>query len=160
MIRRDFLTLAGAAAGLVFASAPARADDILLTVSGSVDGNERSFTDSDLLALPQIGFDTSTIWTEGVQSFSGPSLASVLQAAGAGAGDLQLLAVNDYSIVMPRAVVEASAPIVANRLNGEPFSRRDKGPLWLVFPFDSAERYQSESIYSYSVWQLTSIVVG
>lgn len=160
MIRRDFLTLAGAAAGLVLVSAPARADETLLTVSGAVEGGTRGFTDSDLLALPQVSFESTTIWTEGRQRFSGPSLASVLEAAGAGAGDLNLTAVNDYTVLMPRSVVEAGAPIVANRIDGEPFSRRDKGPLWIVFPYDSDERFRSENVYAYSVWQLTHITIG
>ena len=134
MIRRNFLTLAGSAAGLAFLSAPAWADDILLTLSGNVEGGERTFTDADLLALPQVSFETATNWTEGNLTFSGPSLASVLEAAGAGDGDLTLAAINDYVVSMPRAVVEAGAPIVANRIDGAPLSRRDKGPLWIVFP--------------------------
>lgn len=159
MIRRNFLTLAGSAAGLAFLSAPAWADDILLTLSGNVEGGERTFTDADLLALPQVSFETATNWTEGNLTFSGPSLASVLEAAGAGDGDLTLAAINDYVVSMPRAVVEAGAPIVANRIDGAPFSRRDKGPLWIVFPYDSDERFRSETIFAYSVWQLAGISV-
>jgi hypothetical protein len=160
MIRRDFITLAGASAGLFLMAAPARATEILLTVSGAVDGGERGMTDADLLALPQVSFRTTTIWTEGEVTFSGPSLAAVLEAAGAGAGDLTFTAVNDYSVTMPRSAVEAGAPIIANRIDGAPFSRRDKGPLWVVFPYDSDPRFRAETVYAYSVWQLTDIVVG
>jgi hypothetical protein len=160
MIRRDFITLAGTAAGLAMMSLPLRAETILLTVSGDVEGGAYTFDDEALLALPQIEFETETIWTEGLQRFSGPSLASVLEAAGAGAGDLTLRAINDYTVAMPRAVVEAEAPIVANRIGGMPFSRRDKGPLWIVFPYDADARFRSESVYAYSVWQLTDISVG
>lgn len=160
MIRREFITLAGATAGLAMVSLPLRAETILLTVSGAVEGGMQTYDDAALLALPQIEFETETIWTEGVQRFSGPSLADVLEAAGAGPGDLTLRAINDYTVAMPRAVVEAGAPIVANRIGGEPFSRRDKGPLWIVFPYDADPRFRSESVYAYSVWQLTDITVG
>jgi hypothetical protein len=36
---------------------------------------------------------------------------------------------------------------------------RDKGPLWIVFPFDSATEFQRESIYARSIWQLNRIAV-
>lgn len=160
MIRRDFLGYAAAATGLALMSGPVRADEALLRVTGDVAGGARDFSDADLLALPQIGFRTSTIWTEGELEFSGPSLEAVLTAAGAGPGDLRLSAVNDYVVSMPRSLVEAEAPIVANRIDGAPFSRRDKGPLWIVFPYDSDARFRAETVYAYSVWQLAGIAVG
>jgi hypothetical protein len=36
-------------------------------------------------------------------------------------------------------------------------SVRDKGPLWLIYPYDSKAEYQSETIYSRSIWQLVKI---
>jgi hypothetical protein len=67
--------------------------------------------------------------------------------------------VNDYKVEMPRDVVTQDVPIIANRLNGKPFNIREKGPLWVVFPYASDARYQTEEIYSYSIWQLTQIQV-
>lgn len=119
----------------------------------------RSFSDQDLLDLPQVSFETSTLWTEGVLEFSGPSLKSVLEASGAGQGNIVMTAVNDYSVEMPQDIVSDELPIVANRINGEPFSVRDKGPLWVVFPYDSDTELQQELIYSYSIWQLNRIEV-
>ncbi|PWK62954.1 twin-arginine translocation signal domain-containing protein [Roseicyclus mahoneyensis] len=160
MIRRNFIKIAGAASAAALLGVPARADEVLLTITGNVTDGARAFTDADLLALPQISFETSTIWTDGVLRFSGPSVASVLEAAGAGPGDITFAAVNDYVVSMPRNVVEAGAPIIANRIGGEPFSRRDKGPLWIVFPYDSDARFRAESLYAYSVWQLVGLTVG
>jgi hypothetical protein len=31
---------------------------------------------------------------------------------------------------------------------------RDKGPLWLVYPYDSVSAYQTEVIYARSIWQV------
>jgi len=42
-------------------------------------------------------------------------------------------------------------------MDGEPIGRREKGPYWLVFPYDSEAKYQSEDVYSQSIWQLVSI---
>lgn len=151
--------------------------------------------------LPTHTFSTSTIWTEGVQTFSGPSLAEVLFAAGMtedhpcavaingddapsegtslwsrvktffGAGEpdpsliangpqLRMIAANDYSVMMPCSEIGVEIPIVANRIDGEPFSVRDKGPLWVVFPYDASPNYRTEPVYAYSIWQLVDIEVS
>jgi hypothetical protein len=161
MNKRTFLNVAGAAALAAFAmTQPAAAEDVILTIQGDVADGAHDFTDADLMALPQITVETSTIWTEGVLTFSGPSLASLLDEIGAGDGDITLVAINDYVVEMPRDVIEAEAPIIAARIDGEPFSVRNKGPLWVIFPYDSDERFRAESVYAYSVWQLSGITVN
>ena len=50
-------------------------------------------------------------------------------------------------------------PIIAYYTNGEEMSRRDKGPLWVVYPYDSDIAYQTELVYSRSIWQLDRISV-
>ena len=138
----------------------AAAEEVLLVVDVKGDGSDlRSMTDADLQALPQVEFTTSTIWTTDPVTFAGPTLAAVLESVGAADGALSMVAVNDYKVQMPRGVVAQDAPIIATRLNGEPFTIRNKGPLWLVFPFDSSTAYQTEEVYSYSIWQLTRIAV-
>ena len=159
MFKRFFLMVVGAL-GLVHMTAGLAAAEVLLSVDVKGDGSEiRTLTDDELSALPQVSFTTSTIWTTESVTFSGPSLASVLEAVGAQDGALSMVAVNDYKVEMPRSLVEEEVPVVANRINGEPFSIRDKGPLWVVFPYDADARFQTEEIYSFSIWQLTQIQV-
>ena len=38
-------------------------------------------------------------------------------------------------------------------------SLRDKGPLWIVYPFDSNPSYSTEVTYARSIWQLDRIEV-
>lgn len=160
MFRRDFFCLIGASGFVTSLGGRAFADSHLLTVDATgIETDIRRFTDEDLLALPQVEFTTTTIWTDGPITFSGPSLASVLEEVGAGDADVSMVAVNDYKVDMPQSRIETNAPIIANRMNGKPFSIRDKGPLWVVFPFDSHERFQTEEIYSFSIWQLTQLRV-
>ncbi|CAN0586856.1 unnamed protein product, partial [Ectocarpus sp. 12 AP-2014] len=45
-------------------------------------------------------------------------------------------------------------PIIAYLSNGKPMSVREKGPLWIVYPYDSDPKFQTEVIYSRSIWQL------
>lgn len=159
MLRRTFMTICGGSAinAMVATTSAGQSDDILLTV---INGDtETALTDAALMELPQVSFQTSTIWTASEQTFSGPSLHSVLDLVGAGPGPVRLTAVNDYAITIPRKDIEGSAPIVANRINSAAFNTRQKGPLWLVYPYDSDIRYQTEEIFAFSIWQLTQIEV-
>jgi len=161
IVRRSFLATVLGALLAWGAAATAQAEETVLTVSGAVDGTEPvSFSDADLAALPTVEFATGTIWSEGVSTFSGPSLKSVLDAVGAGPGDLQLVAANNYKVSLPRDAIDGKYPIIANRIDGKAFGIRDKGPLWVVFPYDSEPRFQSELIYAYSIWQLTQIQIS
>ncbi len=160
MLRRDFLQLISATGLFALTAHQACADEPLLRLDFFGDGStSHTFSDADLMALPQIEFTTTTIWTDGAIKFSGPSLASVLASVGAFGGPVSMVAVNNYKVEMPRDRIQPDAPIIANRMNGSPFSIRNKGPLWVVFPFDSDHRYQSEQVYSFSIWQLTKLQV-
>ncbi|MBC7179725.1 MAG: oxidoreductase, partial [Roseovarius sp.] len=117
MNRRFFLTLA--ALGLTLAqtvASPAFADEVILTVNDLRSGATKTFTEADLLALPQQSFETTTIWTDTTpKTFSGPSLKTVLDAAGSAPGALRIYAINDYNVTFPEARMEENVPILALR---------------------------------------------
>lgn len=69
------------------------------------------------------------------------------------------MAVNDYAVEIPVESWPGTGPIVAYLNNGAPMSLRDKGPLWIVYPFDNTPDYQTEVVYSRSIWQLDRISV-
>ena len=75
-------------------------------------------------------------------------------------GEVKLTAVNRYEIVIPWPHIEKSVPIIANRMNDEPYPVREKGPLWLIFPFDDDSRYRTYEISAMSIWQLIRIEVN
>jgi hypothetical protein len=121
-------------------------------------GAERiSFSLGYLDTLSQTEFETTTIWTDGVVTFSGVALSDVLQAAGARGETLELVALNDYKVAIPFSDIEPTAPIVATRMNNETMPVRDKGPFWVVYPYDANTNFKSEVIYARSVWQLNRI---
>ena len=141
---------------LAAAVTTAASADAVLTVT---NGERALEMDAAMLnALPQVSFETSTIWTDGLISFSGPSLRSLLDQAGISDGQLTLTAINDYEIQLSVDEIEDNAPIVATLMNGEPISRREKGPYWVVYPFDADKKYQQEEVYALSIWQLSSIL--
>lgn len=137
---------------------------VLLTIDGDIartnQGDEAIFDQALLDALPQGEFATSTIWTKEVQVFSGPTLQGLLNYVGAGPGDVRAKAINDYAISLPRTEVMQDTPIIATRIDGMPFSVREKGPLWIVFPYDRHPRFRTELIYAISVWQLASLTIN
>jgi hypothetical protein len=144
-------------------SLPTPEGTAILTVSGAIsevnDGDTAKFDLAMLKAMPQADFSTSTIWTEGEHRFSGISLQDLLAAVGATGTSLQAVALNDYSIQMPVSDAVDGGPIVAILMDGAEMSPREKGPLWIVYPYDSDSAYQSEVIYSRSIWQLARIEI-
>lgn len=133
-----------------------RPDDLVLTVR-SLTGAVHTYRRSDLALMRHVTFATTTIWTEGRHEFSGVPLSDILKDAGVLVGNVDLYAANDYVATVPLNEIEPDIPIVADLLDGEPMSLRDKGPLWVVYPYDSDPKYQSETTYTRSVWQLVRI---
>ena len=137
--------------------------DVILRTDGNIsvrnDQDQLSLDQTMLDELPQVEFATSTIWTEGIDVFSGPTLKILVDFSGGGSGDVIASALNDYKMTVPRSFIEDAAPIVATRINGKTFSVREKGPLWIVFPYDKSTHYQSEFTYALSVWQLSRLTV-
>lgn len=133
------------------------ANDAVLTVTHA---NQVVTLDMETLqAMDNVKFETSTIWTEGVQTFTGVSLSVFLRALDVSGGTLKATAINDYSVEIPLDDAVEGGPIIAYLRNGAPMSVRDKGPLWIVYPFDADPAYQSEVIYSRSIWQLDRLAV-
>ena len=139
------------------AEATATSAPILLTVTDGA--RSLSFDRAALEALPRTQIETSTIWTEGLQRFDGVSLKDLLAHAEVTSGTLQATAINDYSVTIPVSDAVEDGPIIAYLANDTPMSRRDKGPLWIVYPYDDNPDYQAETIYSRSIWQLDRLIV-
>lgn len=137
--------------------------DVVLSVTGNIaatnSGDAALFDEEMLRALGETSFETTTIWTEGVQTFTGVSLKDLLDALGVEEGTLEAKALNDYAVEVPVSDAVEGGPIIAYARNGAAMSIRDKGPLWIVYPFDADDAYASETIYSRSIWQLDRIDV-
>jgi len=143
---------------------PAPEGEVLLTVSGDVatTNTEEGTAAFDLAMLEELGgetIETSTIWTDGTHSFEGVSLQVLVEALGLEGETLRATAINDYAVEIPLTDAVEGGPIVAYRMDGDVMSVRDKGPLWIVYPYDSNADYRSEVIYSRSIWQLDRIEV-
>lgn len=136
---------------------------IVLTVSGRVrkinDGRRAQFDMAMLEALPQQVVVTRTPWFSQIRRFTGPLLRDVLSAAGAQGTLLRLVALNDYQVDMPFDDAQRYDVIIARLLDDKPMAVRDKGPLFVVYPFDTRPELRSATYYSRSAWQLRTIDV-
>ena len=137
--------------------------EVLLTVSGAIgvtnDGDTAVFDLAMLEALEQVTFTTTTIWTEGTQEFTGVSLRTLMDVLEIEGGTLKATAINDYAVDIPATDAIDGGPIIAYLRNGQTMSVRDKGPLWVVYPYDDNASYKTETIYARSIWQLDRMIL-
>jgi hypothetical protein len=130
---------------------------VLLTITDPDAGEKIALDRAGLESLPRRSFETTTIWTEGVKTFEGVPLSAILNRMGISEGKVRLTAVNDYSVEIPVEEVLQNDPLIADLVDGQEMSLRDKGPLWLVYPYDSDTRYQNETFFARSIWQLNRL---
>jgi hypothetical protein len=138
-------------------------DSVILTVTGAI-GNTNApgaaqFDLAMLEALPGQETTTATPWYDGAQSFSGPLGSALLASVGATGDTLVVTAINDYVTEIPVADFETWPVIFATRHNGEVMSVREKGPIFVIYPFDSDQALNTEVYYGRSAWQVKSIEV-
>ena len=136
---------------------------VVLTVSGRValpnDGPRAVFDMAMLEQMPQSSFTTKTPWYAQPRKFTGPLLRDVLAAAGAQGTTLRALALNDYRVDIPFADAQLHDMLIARLLDDRPMPVRDKGPLFIIYPFDSKPELRNAVYYSRSAWQLKAVEV-
>lgn len=142
---------------------PTPSGRVILSVEGAIShtnaGDRADFDAAMLEALPSRGITTSTPWTDGVTHFEGPLASAVLEVVGAHGRQLVITALNDYSVTVPVSDLEQYQVILAMRQGGERLRIRDKGPLFLIYPFDDYPRLNNEMIHTRSIWQIRRIRV-
>ncbi|MEO8241751.1 MAG: oxidoreductase [bacterium] len=142
---------------------PQRTGPVVLTVFGL---DPARFQDSTvefdvpmLESLATAEIETSSIWTDGTHRYTGVMLATLANYLNVGDATLKFHALNDYSIEFPAVEARNTGPLLAYEVDGELMPVRDKGPIWLIYPYDSGDEYRTDTIYSRSIWQLDRIEV-
>jgi hypothetical protein len=136
---------------------------VVLTLTGKLrapnDGPLANFDMPMLERLPQTSFTTRTPWYSQPRKFTGPLLRDVLSAAGANGSLLRAVALNDYWVELPVDDAAQFDVIIARLLDDKPMAVRDKGPLFVIYPFDSRPDLHNPIHYGRSAWQLRTIEV-
>lgn len=144
-----------------FGAWPAAASDKpVLVVSGAIDGAApRAFTRADLQRIGMTGVSTDTPWTRRTTFFEGPLLRRLLDHVGARGDRIEAVALNNYRVEVPIEDARNYDVILAMRADGQDIGIRDRGPLWLIYPWSQHETLQQELYYSRSIWQIREIIV-
>lgn len=158
------ISLVGFAAGPVLSSAlPQPSGRIVLTVSGAIENtNTGDLARFDRQMLEDLGtrsLTTSTSWTDGPTRFEGVLARDLLRAVGAKGSVVKATALNDYSIEIPIEDFEKYPVLFAMKMDGSELSRRDKGPIWVVYPRDDYSELRNPKVDAKWIWQLVKIEV-
>jgi hypothetical protein len=152
-----------AAAPAAAMSLPKPTGPVVLTVTGAIDNvdadGKAEFDMAMLEALEQKETTTATPWYDGKVTFKGPLATTLLEAVGAHGDTVHVTAINDYSADIPVTDFANDPVIFATHINGEPMSVRDKGPIFVVYPFDENPNLYNEAFFGKSVWQVVSLDV-
>ena len=114
---------------------------------------------ASLKKLPQQSFTTHTPWFKDPMTFTGPLMRDVLASAKLKGTGLSAVALDEYKAKLPFSDAEKFDVILAHSINGEPMSAKNKGPLFIVYPYDSKKELQTVLYYQRSVWQLKALIV-
>lgn len=159
-----FLTLPLISASYAAEALPVPNGRPILSIDGSISvtnsPNAAVFDRELLLTLDQHVLEVETPWTDGVVKFKGPLLLDILKIAGAKGKEISAVALNDYAITIPYQDIENYPIIIAWEQDGKELHVRDKGPLWIIYPWGDYEELRAEVYYSRSIWQLKSITVN
>jgi len=138
-------------------------DEPMLTVSGKIqvtNGNGAAQFDRKMLeSIGMVSFSTQTPWYKEPVKFEGVPLAKLMEMVGADGEKVAAIALNDYSAEIPMEDIKKYGVILALKRDGEYMSVREKGPLFIVYPFDSNPELKAQKYYSRSVWQVAKLEV-
>ncbi len=164
--------LAGALIGLagLFGATAAGAESLaapagkpILTISGKISTTNKDdtaqFDRAMLESLGMVTVQTTTPWYDGPVKFEGVPLNKLMKQVGASGERAVVVALNDYSSEIPIEDFAKYNVILAIKRNGEYMPVRDKGPLFIIYPFDSNPELKSQTFYGRSVWQVAKIIV-
>ena len=138
-------------------------DAVILRVEGQIkhcnSGLEVQFDTHLLESLPKRQVITGNPWEEGMATYEGVLLRDLLRFVEANGTVLTIAALNDYSADMDVADTESIDVILAYKRNGAYMPVREKGPLFIVFPFADRPSLYEDRRFAQSVWQVSRITV-
>ena len=132
--------------------------DVVLTVTGAIartNGDGRAEFDRGMLENLELHtLQTWTPWTEGEPEFTGVLAEALMAYLGATGTMVEARALNDYQMTIPLSDFEDYPVLVAMTMDGERLGRRDKGPLWIVYPWAAYPELDDRVTRQKSIWQL------
>lgn len=139
------------------------AGPVILSVEGRIGHTNRGASaDLDRAMLEGLGLATlvtHTPWTDGPREFTGIPFARLLDHLEASGEKAVARALNDYVVAIPLADIRRKRAFVALDMDGKALSIRDKGPIWVVFPWDENPALDDQATKHQSIWQLRTLSI-
>ena len=137
---------------------------VILEITGKIsqsnDGGEGAVFDREMLeGIGLTAIVTDTPLTEGLVRFEGVLVRDLLKVVGAEGTSIRATAINDYAVEIPVVEFQTHSVILALRMKGEFMGVREKGPLWVIYPWHDSPALRTKVYHSRSIWQLKLIVV-
>ena len=140
---------------------PAPKGEIILSVTGKITRTNapgRADFDRDMLnALGRAELRTTHSWADTATHFEGVRAAALLDAVGAQGTRIRAEAINHYAIELNVAELRRYPVLLALSADGTELRRRDRGPIWIVYPRDDYPELRPEKQNYKWIWQLRSL---
>ena len=145
------------------AGLPAPSGEVVLRVSGAIDcANADGAALFDLGLVDSLGTDrlrTWTPWTDGEPLFEGVLGRRLMSAVCARGERAVARARNDYATDIPLEDFRRWPVLLATRMDGARLQLRDKGPIWVIYPWADYPELNNRLTRQKSIWQLASLVI-
>lgn len=139
------------------AAARAGAADPALELVGT-GHQEIDLSLEQLEAMPQTVVATENEFSDGIVNYRGPLVRDILALVGLEGQDaVRFTAANDYFVDIPTRDFKNYDAILAMEANGERLSRREKGPLWLMYPISDHSELKDPVYLRRLIWQVVRI---
>ena len=128
-------------------------EDVVLTLSDAATGIVVELSEDDLLALEQAVIVTENEFVDGEAEFSGPLARDVIALLdNPEIVTFRLVAVNEYTVEVPVSDFIEYDVIFALFQDGQRFSSRDKGPIWVIYPMSDHTELQDRIYNDRLIW--------
>nr|WP_265516450.1 molybdopterin-dependent oxidoreductase [Nitratireductor luteus] len=142
---------------------PTPAGETILVIDGNIEntnaGDEAHFDRQMLEGLGMVEIVTTTPWYTSAATFEGVPLTKLMEYVGAKGTEIEAVALNDYRTTIPISDFAEFGTILAMKRDGVEMPVRDKGPLFIIYPYDSNADLHAQKYYSRSVWQIARMNV-
>ncbi len=139
------------------------ANNIILTVSGNIEHSNRGadalFDYNALIKLGLHTLSTTTNWTDGVTVFEGVLARDLLAKVGAQGKTVRAIALNDYTVDIPISDFQKYDVLLALKMDGQELLRKNKGPIWIIYPKDQHPELRDAQHDSRWIWHLKTLIV-
>lgn len=142
----------------IFSGSALAQDGVALTLADTSVDVVVELSEEDLLALEQFSVFTENEFVDGLVEFTGPLARDVLALLESPEFEaMKLTAANDYAVEIPFTDIIDYDVIFALMQDGEKFSVRDKGPIWVIYPMTDHEELQDRVFNDRLIWQLVRV---